>query len=95
MNETMLRVVEVLKVNQDDDTASINAKTVVLRGMQEPNFKDILEMPASSQVLWFGANSDDIFLEDEYDDDVYETISSFLRILRVIKEIYDQEGQPQ
>lgn len=94
MSETMLRVAEVLKVNQDDDTTSINAKTVVLRAMQEPNFKDVLEMPASSQVLCFGANSDDIFFDDEYEDEVYETISSFLRILRVIKEIYDEEGQP-
>lgn len=92
----MLRVVEVLKVNQDDDTTSINAKTVVLRAMQEPNFKDVLDMPASSQVLCFGANSDDIFFGrgDEYESEVYETISSFLRILRVIKEIYDEEEQP-
>lgn len=91
MSESMPRILEVLALNSSDDTASINAKAMALRALREPYFKEMLEMPASSQVIWFGENSDDMFVDDY--DDVYETISSFLRIMQVIKRLYEQEGQ--
>jgi len=92
MSESMLRILEALAVNSGDDATSINAKTMVLRALREPYFKEVVEMPASSQVIWFGENSDDMFVDD-YDEEVYETISSFLRIMQVIKPLYEQEGQ--
>lgn len=79
------KIVSALALNNYDDSNSRMAKSMVMRAYNMPHFIDLLMNQSPSQVMWIDENAGD----GERD---VQTISSFLRTLNVIKEIYVQEG---
>ncbi len=84
------KILDILNVTPDDDTNSIIAKTMVLQARKESNFMDLLMSEPASQVMWIDKFSDDTPLAVKYQE--LETISSFLRTLKVIRNVYVEEG---
>jgi hypothetical protein len=78
------KILDVLALNDYDDTNSLMAKSMVRTAYDMPNFVDLMMNEPSSQVMWIDENA-----ENGVD---FQTISSFLRTLNVIKKIYVQEG---
>ena len=87
------KILDILNVTSDDDTNSVIAKTMVLQARKKSNFMELLMSEPEAQVMWIDAFSNDNHfspIADKFQE--LETISSFLRTLKVIRNVYVEEG---
>ena len=87
------KILDILNVTPDDDTNSIIAKTMVLQARKKSNFMELLMSEPEAQVMWIDTFSNDNHFSpvaDKFQE--LETISSFLRTLKVIRNVYVEEG---